>query len=170
VSSSELVAVVEAIRAALPLDPEWAMMNALSSPLEDASDVGDAPASYLNLLQVADGFICGPVVLFDSRTVASMQFYSDPVEGSTVPINKEDWYCVGVINDEPWFVNRSDESVWTFPDAGVVWWMSDRFERAAPSIEDFFLNVVCGPSYPSLTSAEAGDQWWNLLAHLGRVA
>ncbi len=99
-----------------------------------------------------------------------MQFYTEPPEGSAIPLNREDWYCVGVISDEPWFIKRADGSVWTFPDAGVTWWMSDRFEQVDTSLENFFfLNEVCGPSYLRLTGALRGDQWWQLLGSLGRL-
>jgi hypothetical protein len=169
VISQEVVGVVEAIRAALPLEREWSMMNSMPAPSTATSAVIGAPAAYMEFLDVADGFICGPVVLFDSRTVAEMQFYAETPEGSAIPLNQEDWYCVGVVSDEPWFMRRSDESVWTFPDAGVTWWKSDQFEQADTSLEGFFLRAVCGPSYVSLTGASRGDQWWQLLSRLGRV-
>ncbi|MEV4665691.1 hypothetical protein AB0J85_27550 [Micromonospora echinofusca] len=167
--SPEVVSVVEAIRAALPSEREWSMMNSMPAPSRATSAIADAPASYLELLEATDGFICGPVVLFDSKTVTSMQFYAEAIEGSAIPLNQEDWYCVGVISDEPWFIKRSDESVWVFPDAGVTWWMSDRFEQADTSLANFFLHAVCGPSYLTLTGASRGDQWWQLLRHLGRL-
>jgi hypothetical protein len=168
--SSEAGAVAEAIRASLPLEREWQMMNSLPAPHMGAPAVAGAPMSYLEFLEkVADGLICGPVVMFDAKTVPTMQFYAEKPEGSSLQLNPDDWFCVGVISDEPWFVRRSDESVWTFPDTAVTWWMSERFEQAASSIEPFFLGTICGPAYSTLTGAMEGDQWWQLLTRIGRV-
>ncbi|SNT00017.1 hypothetical protein SAMN05421812_102690 [Asanoa hainanensis] len=166
--SSEVGAVVETIRSSLPLEREWRMMNSMPGPARPPAPP-DVPAAYLDFLAVADGFICGPVVLFDSATVPTMQFYADHQEDAPVRLTPETWFCAGTVNDEPWFIDRTDETVWGFPDTGVTWWMSDRFDQLAPSLERFFLGVVCGPAYLTLTAAEEGDQWCELLRRLGRL-
>ncbi|WP_341719574.1 hypothetical protein QQG74_07575 [Micromonospora sp. FIMYZ51] len=66
-------------------------------------------------------------------------------------------------------LDRADETVWTFPDTGVPWSMSSRFEQFSSSLEDFFLEGVAGRSYLTLNGAFEGDQWWRLLNRIGRI-
>jgi hypothetical protein len=167
--SADVSAVAEAIRSSLPLEREWLSMNSMPRPRPRPPAATDMPAEYAEFLAVADGFICGPVVMFDSTTGPQMQFYGYGRDDAAVRLTPERWFCAGVVSDEPWFVDRADGTVWGFPDTGVEWWMSDRFEQIAPSVERFFLDVVCGSSYPALTGAVEGDQWWRLLSRLGRV-
>ncbi|GHJ15889.1 hypothetical protein [Micromonospora sp. AKA38] len=169
-TSVEAGDLVERIRPLLTTESEWRMMNSLPLPKSDGGAVlPGVPSSYLEMLKIADGFICGPVVMFDSSTVISMQFYAENPEGSSARLTKEEWFCAGVVSDEPWFINRLDESIWLFPDTGVEWWMSEQFEEAAPSLKEFLVDVVCGPRYVSLTGAQEGDQWWRLLERVGRI-
>jgi hypothetical protein len=166
--SPEVGEVADAIRTVLPRQQEWLMMNAVPAPHRGAAPDG-APRSYADFLAVADGLICGPLVLFDAATVSGMQFYAETAPDAPVQLSEKEWFCAGTVNDEPWFIHRTDETVWTFPDTGVTWWMSDRFARRSAGLEEFFLAVICGPEYPSLTGAEEGDQWWELLEEIGRV-
>ena len=57
-----------------------------------------------------------------------------------------------------------------FPDAGIVWWQSDRFERFADNLDRFLVDHVFGSGYLSMAGVEADDQWWHLLRNLGRMS
>jgi hypothetical protein len=166
--TDEVRAVADAIRSALPRQEEWQMQNSVPGPYRGPAPA-QSPASYRDFLAIANGLICGPLVVFDAATVPKMQFYADTAEGAPVKLRADEWFCAGTVNDEPWFLHRADESVWTFPDTGVAWWMSDRFEHAAPSLERFLLDIAWGPGYPTLTGATNDDQWWELLQEIGRV-
>ena len=165
----DVAALAATIRATLPLENEWHIFNDMPAPYPGPPVVDGAPRSYLEFLAAADGFVCGPVVMFNARLVPTIQFLAGSPEGVPVQIDRTEWFCAGVVNDEPWFIRRSDESVWHFPDTGVIYWMSDRFEQVAPSLERFFLDVVCGPGYVILTGAVEHGHWWEVLSYLGRV-
>jgi hypothetical protein len=98
-----------------------------------------------------------------------MQSYVDLPEGTAVGLSPADWFCAGTVNDEPWFIRRIDGFIWLFPDTGVIWWMSSRFEKVSDDLEAFLTDVVWGPRYPSLTGASDDDQWYELLQEIGRV-
>ncbi|WP_433012302.1 hypothetical protein [Kribbella sp. CA-294648] len=145
------------------------MLNALPAGAQAAA-IGDGlPRSFREFLMVADGATCGDVTVFDGATVDQMQFYADPVAGAAITLGRGEWCCVGVISDEPFFVNRSTGAVWYFPDTGVDWWMSSAFEKAADDFTTFFLQWVAGPEYVRLSATGPEDQWAELLRHAGRL-
>jgi hypothetical protein len=145
------------------------MLNALPAGAPSAAVDATLPASYREFLTLADGATCGDVTIFGSATVDSMQFHADPIAGAAVPLGRERWFCPGVISDEPFFINRSTEAVWYFPDTGVEWWMSPTFEKAADDFATFFLEWVTGPQYLRLSATGPEDQWAELLSHTDRV-
>jgi hypothetical protein len=166
--SPEVPRLLSAAREAVQLEPEWSMMN--SVPAGGRVPVGmEGPSEYLELLGIANGGIFGRVVIFDVKTVSKMQFYADEIEGAPVLLGRENWFCLGKVNDDPVFVKRADGSVWGFPDRGVIWWQSDVFECWGESISEFILNSALGEGYRQVASAPEDDQWWRLLRHIGRA-
>jgi hypothetical protein len=101
--------------------------------------------------------------------VDSQQFYADEIPGASVHLGREDWFCPGVISDEPFFMKRKDQSVWLFPDSGVEWWASSRFAKVADGFTEFFLEHVAGPGYVALSPFGDDDQWCGVLRHTGRL-
>lgn len=166
--SPEVPRLLSMAREAVQLEPEWSMMN--SVPAGGRLPVGmEGPSEYLELLGIVNGGIFGRVVIFDAKTVAKMQFYADETEGAPVHLGRDNWFCLGKVNDDPVFVNRADGSVWGFPDRGVIWWQSDVFECWAESVGDFILNSALGGGYRHVTGALEDDQWWRLLRRIGRA-
>jgi hypothetical protein len=166
--SPEVQRLLSDAREAVQLEPEWSMMNSVPEGVRVPAGT-EGPTEYLELLEIANGGIFGRVVVFDAKTVAKMQFYADDTEGAPVRLGRDNWFCLGKVNDDPVFVNRKDGSVWGFPDRGVIWWQSDAFERWAGSVGDFILEYALGPAYRYASSAPEEDQWWRLLRHIGRV-
>ncbi|WP_406859358.1 hypothetical protein ABZO31_03210 [Streptomyces sp. HUAS MG47] len=167
--NAELRRVVEELRAALDERDEWRMMNALPAGARPESLDPGIPPAVREFLALSDGATCGDVTVFGSGTLPGMQFHCDPVEGAAVTLGREKWFCIGVISDEPFFVDRASGAVWYFPDTGVEWWMSSDFAKAADDFTTFFLESVAGPGHPRLTGAGPDDQWPELLEHLGRL-
>lgn len=157
------------LRAAISTRSEWRMMNSLPAGARRGELGSGLPASYRDFLEVANGATCGDVTVFGASAVEGMQFYADPVPGAAVVLGRDEWFCCGVIADEPFFVNRANEEVWYFPDAGVEWWKSSSFERGAEDFTSFFLWWVAGPGYVRLSVTRRDDQWADLLGHLGRL-
>jgi hypothetical protein len=60
------------------------MMNSMPGPRPRPPAATDLPAEYAELLAVADGFICGPVVMFDATTGPQMQFCADGRDDAAV--------------------------------------------------------------------------------------
>ncbi|MGW3654954.1 SMI1/KNR4 family protein [Streptomyces sp. NPDC005151] len=145
------------------------MLNSLPAGAPPERIGADLPDRYREFLAVCDGATCGDVTVFDAATVDSMQFYADPIDAAEVNLGREEWFCLGVVSDEPFFVNRSTGAVWYFPDTGVEWWKSAVFERAADDFTTFFLEWVAGPRYMHLTGSQPEEQWPELLGGLGRL-
>jgi hypothetical protein len=145
------------------------MLNSLPSGARPEGIGAGLPDRYRDFLAVCDGATCGDVTVFDAATVDSMQFYADPVDGVEACLGREEWFCPGVVSDEPFFSNRSTGVVWYFPDTGVEWWKSAAFERAADDFSTFFLEWVAGPCYMHLTGSALEEQWPELLSRLGRL-
>lgn len=167
--NAELRQVVEELRSTVATRDEWSMFNSLPAGARPEAIGAGLPAPVREFLSVADGATCGDVTLFGAATVDSMQFYADPVDGAAVTLGRTEWFCPGVISDEPFFLNRSTGEVWYFPDTGVEWWMSSVFEKVADDFTTFFLEWVSGPGYLRLTGSEPGEQWPELLTQVGRL-
>jgi hypothetical protein len=164
----QLGELVLAARQRLPDDSEWSMMYSVPAGARTAVPA-DLPTGYATLLSIVDGGIFGRVVLFDAKTIEQMQFYADPIPGVPVRLDPGRWCCIGKVNEDPLFVDRTDGTVWWFPDVGVIWWQSDRFERLADDVTAFMTDHVFGAGYRALTGADEDDQWWRLLRALGRA-
>ncbi|MGW8884440.1 hypothetical protein [Streptomyces sp. NPDC055749] len=158
---------VETLRSALPSRRTWLVQNAL--PPGSPSTTPGLPAQVREFLAVADGATCGDVTIFGAATAEAMQFHADPVPGAPVTLGREDWFCPGVISDEPFFVSRATGEVWYFPDTGVAWWMSATFEKAAEDFATFFLEWMAGPEYVRLSATGPADPWLDVLRHAGRL-
>jgi hypothetical protein len=148
---------------------EWSILNSLPAGARPGRIGAELPDRYREFLEVCDGATCGDVTVFDAATVGSMQFYADPVDEAEVSLGREEWFCPGVVSDEPFFVNRSTGAVWYFPDTGVEWWKSAVFERASDDFITFFQEWVTGPRYMHLTGSQSEEQWPELLSGLGRL-
>ncbi|NYE40972.1 hypothetical protein [Streptomyces fulvorobeus] len=167
--NDELRRVVEELRVAVSTQEEWRMMNSLPAGAGPESIGAGLPEQVREFLTVADGATCGDVTVFGATTVDGMQFHTDPVEGAPVTLGRAEWFCPGVVSDEPFFVNRSSGEVWYFPDTGVEWWMSAAFEKAADDFTTFFLEWVAGPEYARLSATGPDDSWADVLRHVGRL-
>jgi hypothetical protein len=164
--SAELRQALEEVRAVLSQDPEWSVMNAADPP---GGRLVDGPADYVDLLRVTDGLICGQLSVLSAKFVTRAQFHVDPLDGAPIQLGRDKWFCFGKVGEDPLLLNREDASVWGFPDAGIVWWKSDRFERFADNLDRFLLDYAFGAGYLTMAGVQADDQWWRLLRHLGRV-
>ena len=168
--SSELRHLMAAARPVLLQDSEWSMMNSIPEGASGQSLAATFPGDYSEFLQVANGAILGWIVVFNASGAERMQFFADPIEGSPVQLNRDDWFSFGKVNDDPLFIRRSDSSIWGFPETGVLWWQSDRFECFSDRLEEFLLKYALGSDYLEFTSSGNSDQWWRFLRQLGRAA
>lgn len=167
--SPELRRLIAAARPVLLQDSEWSMMNSIPEGASGRSLLAAWPGDYSEFLQVANGAILGRIVVFGASAIEKMQFYADPIEGVPVQLNHDEWFSFGKVNEDPLFIRRSDNTIWGFPDVGVVWWQSDRFELCADDLDAFILNYAFGPDYLSFASTDNRDQWWRFLRQLDRV-
>jgi hypothetical protein len=165
--STTLRELIESARALLPEEEEWEMMNSMPNRTPKPLTI-DAPDDYRELIKISDGLGCGPVTVFSSKYVAKNQMYTDPIERAAVALDPETWFCFGTIDENPLLIERKTAAVHGFPDTGVIWWQSQRFEQLAPSLDEFLVEHVFGPGYPTLVGAD-DDQWCHLLRRLGRL-
>lgn len=128
----------------------------------------DVPEDYSELLRVTDGIGAGPVTVFSSKFVAQNQTYTEPIQGAATVLDPETWFCFGTVDSDPLLIDRKTGAVHGFPDTGVTWWQSSRFEQYAPDLDTFLAEHVFGPEYPNLVG-ETDDQWCHLLRRLGRL-
>jgi hypothetical protein len=165
--SSELQDLITSARTLLPEQDEWRMMNSIPAGTSKPSPV-EAPADYGELLTFADGLGCGNVVVFGTKWVARNQVYAEHRDGVPIELNPVEWFCFGKVNEDPLFINRKTSEVYWFPDTGVIWWMSDRFEQISANLGEFLLDQVFGPGYPALSGVD-DDQWCEVLRRLHRL-
>lgn len=168
--TAELQRVADELRAAMNSRSEWRMMNSLpAGARRDGLDLPGVPEAYREFLSVADGATCGDVTVFPASDILRMQFYADPVPGAAVELNKDEWFCCGVVADDPFFLNRATGAVWYFPDTGIEWTQSSVFEKVADSFHTFLLEHMAGPGYVRLSATGRDDQWADLLDSVGRL-
>lgn len=166
--SPRLRELIEAARATLPEVEDWEMLNSLPRPASRPPAI-EAPADYIELLQITDGLGCGRIVVFDAKFVARSQFYTEVPVDAPVDLNPTDWFCFGTNSDEPLLIQRATGAVHGFPDTGVEWARSDRFEQFAPSLDEFLTDHVFGPGYPALAGVD-DDEWSQVLRRLRRLS
>jgi hypothetical protein len=168
--TAELRRVVDELRAVVSSRAEWHMLNSLPAGSRLGADRQETfPPGCRALLEVSDGPTCGDVTVFSAAYAPVMQSQAEPVAGMAVPLNRGEWFCCGAVRGDPLFVSKVSGEVWYFPDTGVLWWMSDAFEKAANDLQSFFLDHMAGPGYLRLTGCDADDQWARLLASVGRL-
>jgi hypothetical protein len=165
--STTLRELIESARALLPEEEEWEMMNSMPKRAPKPLTI-DVPDDYRELLTVSDGLGCGPITVFSSKYAAKNQSYTEPIEGAAVALDPETWFCFGTIDEDPLLIERATGAVHGFPDTGVIWWQSQRFEQYASSLDEFLTEHVFGPGYPALVRID-DDQWCQFLRRLGRL-
>ncbi|MEU9381345.1 hypothetical protein AB0D38_10240 [Streptomyces sp. NPDC048279] len=168
--SPELEELLAAARTLLADDFELGMMNDVPAGYSGRPLPSDVPAAYADFLSRADGGIFGSVVLFEAKVVVDSQFYADPREGTPVQLNREEWFCIGKINEDPVFLRRSTGEIWGFPDTGVIWWQSEVFEKFADELNDFLLDKAFGSGYQNIAGDDPDDSWLTALRQLGRIS
>ena len=166
--SPRLRELIEAARATLPEVEDWEMLNSLPRPASRPPTI-EAPSDYVELLQITDGLGCGRIVVFDAKFVARSQFYTEVPVDAPVDLNPTDWFCFGTNSDEPLLIQLATGAVYGFPDTGVEWARSDRFEQFAPSLDEFLTEHVFGPGYPALAGVD-DDEWSQVLRRLRRLS
>lgn len=144
------------------------MMNHVSAGTAKPPPV-KVPADFAELLTFADGMGCGNVVIFGTRWLDSNQVYAEHRDGVPIELNPVEWFCFGKTGEDPLFIERETGAVHWFPDMGIIWWMSDRFERISANLGEFLLDHVFGPGYPALSGVDE-DSWSQVLGRLGRLS
>ncbi|MFJ3926373.1 hypothetical protein [Streptomyces sp. NPDC090022] len=172
-TSTELATLLAAARDLLPQNMDWEMMNQV--PKGFSGGFGKSldpsiPDPYQDYLKTANGGIFGRIVLFDAKSAPLSQFYAETPPGAPVPLGQDEWYCIGKVNEDPLFMRRADQSVWGFPDRGVVWSQSPDFEQWSKDLDGFLLEYVFGPGYARITGADDTDPWSQVRRELGRAA
>jgi hypothetical protein len=168
--SRELEELLAAARSLLSEDFELGMMNNVPAGYSGRPLGSDVPADYADFLSKADGGIFGCVVVFEAKVVVDSQFYADPMEGTPVRLNRDNWFCFGKINEDPVFLHRPTGEVWGFPDTGVIWWQSEVFEKFADNLDGFLLDKVFGSGYQEISGEDPDDSWLTVLGQLGRIS
>ncbi|MFE5484667.1 hypothetical protein [Streptomyces sp. NPDC056527] len=169
-TSKEVRSLIAAARGLLPQEREWEMMNQVPQGLDGETPSPSIPAPYQDFLRDADGAVFGVVALFSGKAAPKSQFYAGTLPDAPVPLGERDWFCIGVVSDDPLFMRRDDGTIWGFPDRGVMWSHSTDFEQWGDDMNSFLLECVFGPGYTRVTGADSTDPWWQVLRALGRVA
>lgn len=164
--STELTGLLRESRALISNDFELGMMNDTPAPYTGRPLPSDIPEDYAEYLRHANGGIFGRVVLFDSKVVVDSQFYADTMDEAPVELGREKWFCIGKVNDDPIFLDRSSGNIWGFPDTGVVWWQSETFEMFSRDLNSFLMHYVFGAGYAEITGATPDDTWLEVLNRL----
>ncbi|MHC5259984.1 hypothetical protein ACYSUO_19065 [Streptomyces sp. UC4497] len=164
-------AVIEQLRQELDTRPEMVMSEIRegfrSSPLPS-----NIPPSYMKFLQLADGMYCGTAVtLFDAARSTSQQFYTEPIEDCPLPITAERHFCIGLINENPIFLDRRDGGIWYPPDTTTLWWMNEGIKKLSDGVFDFLNEWIISTRYASLAELTHEDfdqdEWVTLLKEVG---
>ncbi|WP_406477208.1 hypothetical protein [Streptomyces sp. NBC_01615] len=169
-TSRELEELLAAARSLLSEDFELGMMNDVPAAYSGRPLSSDVPVDYADFMSRSNGGIFGCVVLFEAKVVADSQFYADPMEGTPVQLNRNEWFCFGKINDDPVFLHRSTGEVWGFPDVGVTWWKSEVFEKFNDDLDSFLLDKAFGSGYREICGADPDDSWVAVLRRLHRIS
>jgi len=82
--------------------------------------------------------------------------------------SEKKWYCIGKVVDDPLFLRRDTGEVWYFPDTGVPWQDSDRFEVAARTLSEFVEQFLFGPRYATLCPRD--EAWLSVLREVGLIS
>ncbi|GAB2882307.1 hypothetical protein GCM10027074_58370 [Streptomyces deserti] len=98
------------------------------------------------------------------------QFYAEPGEGTPVQLNRQDWFCIGKIDEDPVFLHRPTGEIWGFPDTGVIWWQSEIFEKFADDLNTFLLDSAFGSGYQEISGDDPDDAWLTVLRQLHRIS
>ncbi|MFJ8200155.1 hypothetical protein [Streptomyces sp. NPDC096152] len=162
-SVDRLSAAVELVKRVMSQRDEWEIQNRVGDGLSTATFTDSCPDDFVQAARVVDGGNFGVLTVFALREAADFQFYADQVEGGPVRLGRDEWFCCGLISDEPFFIKKADGSVWTFPDTGVEWWMSSDFRRSAAGFISFMLEFAFGSGYREITPLGENDQWLQLL-------
>jgi hypothetical protein len=173
---TDLESIIEELRAALSERPDFYNVSIPRGAAPESVPAG-TPSGYARLLSLTDGPTCGTSLTFWSAAdVAEQQYFTEPIEGSTLPLDPAEYFCCGLVEPDPLFIRRSDQSVWHIPDQGIEWQDSSVFEKAADSIEEFFVQTVAGPAYADFVGLDEPmrdpdrlfDEWYILLQSIGR--
>ncbi|WP_432155435.1 hypothetical protein [Streptomyces sp. bgisy153] len=168
--SEEVRNLLTAARDLLPQEMEWEMMNQVPRGCDTKALAPSIPAAYQDFLRDADGAIFGLIALFSAKEAPKSQFYAEGTPDASVPLRREEWFCIGKVSDDPLFMRREDGTIWGFPDRGVIWWQSGDFEQWGETMDSFLLECVFGPGYSRVSGAGSTDSWWQVLRALERVS
>jgi hypothetical protein len=104
-------------------------------PGAEGSD--QVPHWYADLLRLSDG---GRVGAFQYRSLQDLSHrdnYLDMSPGALGGRDREMFLQVGVYVDIPVLMNRSDGSIWSFPDVSGYWWMGQSVELVSTDIDEY---------------------------------
>ncbi|MFI2237632.1 hypothetical protein [Streptomyces chrestomyceticus] len=137
-----------------------------------AAEADGVPREFLAFCRVLDGASCGPSLqLFGLEEAEEHQFYCGPVVDSPLGLSPARLYCIGLINDTPVFLDRSDGGVLGIPDEHREWVDAEHFEPLAPGLEVFFLERLATSEYTRFASVDDElveyDDWLKLLRRAG---
>jgi hypothetical protein len=136
----------------------------------------EIPGDYARFLRLSDGPTCGTSFTFwGAEECLEQQSYADRIPFSELPLNPEEYFCCGLIEPAPFFVRRSDQTIWHIPHQAAEWFDSSRLEKAAENIFEFFLEKVAGDSYSDFVGLDESmkdllgpaDEWYVLLQSTG---
>ncbi|MFF0015257.1 hypothetical protein [Streptomyces sp. NPDC005374] len=145
---SPLITTVDALRLALAESVDllgFTLGGTIDEETAAVAEAGGVPREFLDFCRVLDGVGCGPSVqLFGLEEAEEHQFYCEPVVDSPLPLSPEKFYCVGMVQEAPVFLDRAG-GVLGAPEEGPDWIDAERFEQLAPSVEAFLLERLVVP-------------------------
>ena len=148
---------VDSVRTALANDP--ASYTFAKFPAGTTQGAAELPECLRELLKITDGARAGEVALYKAATISQGQHYCDGLDGG-----RTKWLCFAINLDYPLFIERATGAVWWIPEMNLEYFfMSDRFERLADSVEDFFAEYIFGEGYRRLTDSGESDPWYRFL-------
>jgi hypothetical protein len=168
--STDLQATIERVRSTLEARPDGYTLGEFPAGLLPGTGPGDLPSGLRNVLETTDGPRGGLVTIFPAGDVAENQYYiEDHPDTYKAVANPDDYLCFGARNYEPLLVHRGTGEVWWFPDTGIPWYQSNRFERLAPDVATFVGDYLLGDGYRQM-SPLPDDHWYAFLRDLGLLA
>ena len=152
---SQLKARMETVRRALAAHEEPAP-GFLAPPAEHLSFPKEVPPGYQEFLRLADGAVCGVVILYESDELLRKQGPAKELPGG-----RQRWFCIGDVDNKPLIMDNRINAVHLIDP-------EEKFDpdESLGDVEYFLLTYVFGDNYSEFVYDPADDPWYMLLQGL----
>lgn len=153
---------IQTARGILEQDERYTLLLDIKHPvsegtLPDKESIRETLRSYMDFIEVANGFSLGPIVLFRYEELREMQNFLD-----FLPQWKEDWFFIGKILSEPVGIQLSDGGVYWFSEIPY-----DDHGVCLGQFPDFLRRYVFGEKFKELFHWYNEEGWHDVLIAMG---